>query len=810
MSTYSNNVIVRKVHSNIEALTNAMYINHSMHGLDSNNSKNRGSRYYIQIDTKYYEVLHDSSLDERTILMNSIQRRENDRTQIHITNLKKQVLTMAEIEELHRPVSNITVTIKKIFTKSNDSFYSVPEINREDITLQISEQLRRLHYLGNRQSYLLSLTLGCDEIHCQIQTSSLIYNRYKFYPAKEKTKIDVVNETEHLKIRDQNLFKFEDIRDMGVGGLSKEFEEMFRRAFASRTLDPITANELGIKHIRGIMLYGPPGCGKTLMARQISKSMNSVDPIIINGPELMSKFVGETEENLRKVFAPAEAEYKTVGSISRLHVIIFDEIDSICTHRGSNSGSTGVGDRIVNQLLTKLDGVEELNNIMVIGLTNRLDLIDKALLRPGRFEVQIEIGLPDKQGRIEILNIHTAKLRRNRCLDPSIDIEELAELTSNYTGAEIEGLINSARSYALCREIDADKLRVTQEKQLEQEKQNSGMSRFFRSSKQPKSEDVSTDKLGESQIKKITVTHSDIMLALREVKPAFGKDEIITGLESGLSAYGVFSFSAQFQEDYDRALSKLHRFNSSRSILSLITICGSKGSGKTTLALDIAKKTNYPLIKFVDQSKLVGLNEYAVSDRLNAEFKEAKTSQYAVIVVDDLERLIGYSSNTSTIVNRTNMQILSSLLTLVDDLEKSGSNCKYVVIFTGTVDVIKYITDHRNNLIDPRSVRCSFNLPDLPLFNTETPTSILEENHYINYEEYLEKIRALQALICEKNGVPIRKISVYDLFDDLLEDDDLEDKSIIPSSIPMKYYIEIFNETLTKFPMHETVEDNEY
>ena len=131
--------------------------------------------------------------------------------------------------------------------------------------------------------------------------------------------------------------------------------------------------------------------------------LNGKEPKIVNGPEMLSKYVGASEENIRNLFKDAEAEYKLKGEDSDLHVIIFDELDSVFKQRGSGkSDGTGVGDNVVNQLLSKMDGVDQLNNILVIGMTNRLDLIDTALLRPGRFEIQIEISLPDEKGRKDI------------------------------------------------------------------------------------------------------------------------------------------------------------------------------------------------------------------------------------------------------------------------------------------------------------------------------------------------------------------------------------------------------------------------
>lgn len=186
-------------------------------------------------------------------------------------------------------------------------------------------------------------------------------------------------------------FKFE---DMGIGGLDEEFSAIFRRAFASRIFPPGLVDKLGIQHVRGMLLHGPPGTGKTLIARQIGKMLNAREPKVINGPEVLNKFVGQSEENIRKLFADAEKEQKEKGDESGLHIIIFDELDAVCKQRGSGAGGgTGVGDSVVNQLLSKLDGVEQLNNILLIGMTNRIDIIDEALLRPGRLEIQLEISM---------------------------------------------------------------------------------------------------------------------------------------------------------------------------------------------------------------------------------------------------------------------------------------------------------------------------------------------------------------------------------------------------------------------------------
>mmetsp|Transcript_15409 Transcript_15409/g.23159 ORF Transcript_15409/g.23159 Transcript_15409/m.23159 type:complete len:448 (+) Transcript_15409:88-1431(+) len=207
-----------------------------------------------------------------------------------------------------------------------------------------------------------------------------------------------------------------DFGKLGIGGLQGEFNIIFRRAFASRIYPSHIIQQMGISHVRGMLLHGPPGCGKTLIARKIGKVLNAREPKIVNGPEILDKYVGASEEKIRELFADAEAEQKKAGDDSMLHIIIFDEMDAICKQRGSVRDGTGVSDSIVNQLLSKIDGVDSLNNILVIGMTNRKDMIDEAILRPGRLELHVEIGLPDEAGRLQILEIKTASMRESNRL----------------------------------------------------------------------------------------------------------------------------------------------------------------------------------------------------------------------------------------------------------------------------------------------------------------------------------------------------------------------------------------------------------
>ena len=223
---------------------------------------------------------------------------------------------------------------------------------------------------------------------------------------------------------------------LNVGGLSKQFDEIFTKVLITRMLPAQMYKNLGLKHIKGIMLYGPPGCGKGVLARSLSKIINCQSVKTVNGPELLSKWVGQSEENVRALF------YESEQKPQDLHMIIFDEFDSLFTKR-SDHHSDKHTNQLVNQLLTKVDGIAESNNIILIGITNRFELIDPAVLRPGRFEVHIKIDYPDYNGRIEIFKLHSKKLSQSGYLDEDVNFDELARLTDNFSGADIEAIIKN-------------------------------------------------------------------------------------------------------------------------------------------------------------------------------------------------------------------------------------------------------------------------------------------------------------------------------------------------------------------------------
>ncbi|KAK0107832.1 transport between ER and Golgi ATPase protein [Cadophora gregata f. sp. sojae] len=396
-------------------------------------------------------------------------------------------------------------------------------------------------------------------------------------------------------------FKFE---DMGIGGLDKEFSSIFRRAFASRIFPPGLIEKLGIQHVKGILLFGPPGTGKTLIARQIGKMLNSREPKVINGPEVLNKYVGQSEENIRKLFADAEKEYKEKGDESGLHIIIFDELDAVCKQRGSGAGGgTGVGDSVVNQLLSKLDGVDQLNNILLIGMTNRMDMIDDALLRPGRLEVHMEISLPDEDGRAQILKIHTSKMLANNVMDHDVNVAELAHLTKNFSGAEIGGLVKSASSFAFNRHVKVGTV--------------AGVS---------------------DDIENMKVNRADFFNALDEVKAAFGVSE--EELETAMTA-GILHYSPYIENILKdgRLFVDLVKNSATTSLLSVL-LHGPPGSGKTALAAKIAKDSDFPFIKLVSAENMVGFSDAAKIQYLSKVFTDAYKSPQNIVVIDNIERII--------------------------------------------------------------------------------------------------------------------------------------------------------------------------
>jgi vesicle-fusing ATPase len=272
-----------------------------------------------------------------------------------------------------------------------------------------------------------------------------------------------------------------------LGGLQPQIDTIVRRVLEGRVLlrsdpstTPMEARELaslGLEPVRGLLLYGPPGCGKTALSRELARVLRAREPKIVAAPELLDRWVGGSEKKVRALFQDAEAELAACdgdATKSALHVLVIDEIDAVFRKRTSSEDSgESTRSSVVNQILTKLDGVQAIPNVLLIGMTNRKELLDEALLRPGRLEVQIEIPMPDRDGRREILAIQCAALRKNQRLCPRLcdaldgtfhknhsfwggikkSTFDLASnrATGGFSGADLAGLVRCAASIGLAK-----------------------------------------------------------------------------------------------------------------------------------------------------------------------------------------------------------------------------------------------------------------------------------------------------------------------------------------------------------------------
>ncbi|XP_051129774.1 vesicle-fusing ATPase-like [Andrographis paniculata] len=530
-----------------------------------------------------------------------------------------------------------------------------------------------------------------------IERGVITDDTYIIFEAQNSSGIKIINQREAAS---SNIFRHKEfnLQSFGIGGLSEEFADIFRRAFASRVFPPHVTSKLGIKHVKGMLLFGPPGTGKTLMARQIGKMLNGKEPKIVNGPEVLSKFVGETEKNVRDLFADAEYDQKTKGDQSDLHIIIFDEIDAICKSRGSTRDGTGVHDSIVNQLLTKIDGVESLNNVLLIGMTNRKDLLDEALLRPGRLEVQVEISLPDEKGRLQILQIHTNKMKENSFIAPDVNLEEIAARTKNYSGAELEGVVKSAVSYALNRQLSLDDL---------------------------------TKQVDEESIK---VTMDDFLNALREVIPAFGAST--DDLERS-RLNGIMDCGARHDHIYRRTMLLAEQVKVSHgSPLVTCLLEGSSGSGKTAMASTVGIESDFPYVKIISAETMIGLSEPTKCAHIVKVFEDAYKSPLSIIILDDIERLLEYVP----IGPRFSNLISQTLLVLLKRLPPKGKK----VLVIGTTSEFDFL--------DSVGIRDAFSVTyHVPTLKTEDAKKVLQQLNVFSSDDIDSAAEAL-------NDMPLKKI----------------------------------------------------
>jgi len=385
---------------------------------------------------------------------------------------------------------------------------------------------------------------------------------------------------------------------------------------------PELFQRLGIEPPKGVLLFGPPGTGKTLIAKAVA-SESGAHFISIAGPEVISKYYGESEQKLREIFDEAEQNAPSI--------IFIDELDSITPRREEVTGE--VERRVVAQLLTMMDGLEERGQVVVIGATNRVDAIDPALRRPGRFDREIEIGVPTEPDRVEILKIHT----RGMPLAPDVNLEDLGQQTHGFVGADLAALAREAGIRALRRylpEIDLDE------------------------------EEISADVL-ETMI----VTVSDFRDALRDVSPSAMREVMlevshVTWQDVG----GLEEAKQEVREAVEYQLTMRERYDElgirpPRGVL----LYGPPGTGKTLIAKAVANESGANFIAIRGPqllSKWVGESERAVREI----FKKARQVAPAIVFFDELDALA--PTRGSDVGTHVMESVLNQILTEIDGLEE--------------------------------------------------------------------------------------------------------------------------------------------
>ena len=382
--------------------------------------------------------------------------------------------------------------------------------------------------------------------------------------------------------------------------------------------------------MKGVIFHGLPGTGKTLVARKVAEALGSKNVRVVNGPEIMSKFVGDSERNLRELFSDADEAWAKDGAKSPLYVIIIDEIDAIMRNRGStrdDSAARAVYDGVTTQMLAYMDGVKIGDNLLIIGLTNRLDALDPALLRPGRFEVQIRFPLPDRAGRRQVLDIHTSKLRENKFLAPDVDLDAIVDATASFSGADLAATVRSATSYAMARIYE--------------------------------NAPTDGDALDDADIAaQFRVTSADMKRGMREV---LATKSASANTEPYLK-HGFVAYHERVSDLVERTLKLANDVKSGapQHVLRVL-LEGPAESGLTATAAAIARLAQFPHVHVFSPDALIGLTTDEKIEKLRQTFDAAAQAPSSCIVLDSIEHLLEYNGGLNRV--NSNLQVeLSALL----------------------------------------------------------------------------------------------------------------------------------------------------
>ncbi len=422
-----------------------------------------------------------------------------------------------------------------------------------------------------------------------------------------------------------------------LGGLKKEVQKI-REMVELPMRHPELFEKLGVEAPKGVLLYGPPGTGKTLLAKAVAGETNA-HFTAISGPEIMGKYYGESEERLREIFKQAEENTPSI--------IFIDEIDSIAPKRDEVTGE--VEKRIVSQLLTLMDGMKSRGKVVVIAATNRPDSIDPALRRPGRFDREIEIGIPDEEGRMEVLQIHT----RGMPIDDKVQLDHFAKVTHGFVGADLESLAKEAAMRSLRRVLPEI--------------------------------DIQQEKISAEILQKIKISEDDFKEALKEVRPSALREVLVqvpnvTWEDVG----GLDSLKEELKEAIEWPLKHKEAFQYvDVSTPKGILLHGPPGTGKTLIAKALAKMTesNFISVKGPELlSKWVGESEKGVREI----FRKARQAAPCIIFFDEIDSLVPRRSGSDS--SHVSENVVSQILTEIDGLEEL--NDVLIIGATNRLDIV--------------------------------------------------------------------------------------------------------------------------
>ena len=513
----------------------------------------------------------------------------------------------------------------------------------ERITLAPTEPVR----LMGGENYLLRLLEGRPVTRGQKIRVEIFGHTLTFViVATRPSGVVVVNRKTELELKEKPAEEVKravpNVTYEDIGGLKRELR-LVREMIELPLKHPEIFQRLGIEPPKGVLLYGPPGTGKTLIAKAVA---NEVDAhfISISGPEIMSKYYGESEQRLREIFEEAKQNAPSI--------IFIDEIDSIAPKREEVTGE--VERRVVAQLLALMDGLESRGQVIVIAATNRPDAIDPALRRPGRFDREIEIGVPDRDGRKEILEIHTRKMP----LAEDVNLDELADLTYGFVGADLEALCKEAAMHALRRvlpEIDIDK------------------------------------EIPSEVIENLKVTREDFMEALKNIEPSAMREVLVEVPKVKWEDIGGLENAKQeLKEAVEWPLKYPELFRTTNiKPPKGILLYGPPGTGKTLLAKAVANESNANFISVKGPellSKWVGESEKHVRDM----FRKARQVAPCIIFFDEIDSLAPRRGGVGD--SHVTERVVSQLLTELDGLEELR-------------DVVVIAATNRPDLIDPALLR---------------------------------------------------------------------------------------------------------